>query len=264
MANNQLYAGAFEAPAYPAIRNIDMADLGDALARGVADFRAMPSHILFLCVLYPIICILLSRFALHDAVLPLLFPLVSGFSLLGPVAAIFLLELSSQREQGHRVGWRNSFAVFRSPSIGAIVAVGLVLLALFVAWLWAALALYGAIMGDDVPGSMGAFLGRIFSTEAGWTLIVVGNLVGFLFAVVVLAISVVSLPLLVDRHVGATLAVVTSIRAVLANPGPMAAWGLIVACLLIAGSIPFFVGLAVVMPVLGHATWHLYRKIVVP
>ena len=93
-------------------------------------------------------------------------------------------------------------------------------------------------------------------------MIVVGVSVGFLFALLVLVISVVSFPLLLDRDVGLAAAVWTSVRAVILNPGPMAAWGLIVAGGLVIGSIPLFLGLIIVMPVLGHATWHLYRKVV--
>src|SRR4029453_13967063 len=100
----------------------------------------------------------------------------------------------------------------------------------------------------------------VFTTSAGWTMILVGVGVGFLFALLVLAISVVSFPLLLDRDVGLDAAVWTSIRAVAANPGPMALWGLIVAAGLVIGSIPVFLGLIIVMPVLGHATWHLYAR----
>jgi len=102
----------------------------------------------------------------------------------------------------------------------------------------------------------------VATTEAGWRLMLWGNAIGFAFAVVALAIGVVSFPLLLDRDVGAASALTTSVRAVIRNPIPMAAWGLIVAGLLLVGSLPAFVGLAVVMPVLGHATWHLYRKVV--
>jgi uncharacterized membrane protein len=104
----------------------------------------------------------------------------------------------------------------------------------------------------------------VLFTRAGWTLIVVGNLVGFLFAVVALTISVVSFPLLLDRDVGAAVALLTSVRVVVANPLTMALWGLIVAALLVIGSLPMFIGLAVTLPLLGHATWHLYRKAVEP
>src|SRR5262249_50672115 len=118
--------------------------------------------------------------------------------------------------------------------------------------------------GPALPVSIGSFVRDVFTTGAGWTLIVVGCGVGFLFAVLVLTISVVSFPLLVDREARLDTAVWPSIPAVAAHPVPMAMWGLIVAGALVIGSLPFFVGLIVVLPVLGHATWHLYRKVVAP
>jgi uncharacterized membrane protein len=139
---------------------------------------------------------------------------------------------------------------------------GLLLMAIFLLWLNVAIWLYDVTLGPEQPASLSAFAHDVFATEAGWILIVAGIGIGFLFAVVVLAISVVSVPLLLDREVGIITAILTSLRAVAANPGPMAAWGLIVAAGLVIGSIPLFFGLIVVMPVLGHATWHLYRRVV--
>jgi uncharacterized membrane protein len=154
--------------------------------------------------------------------------------------------------------------VLHSPSLGAIVALGVLLMAIFLIWLAVAEAIYIANFGYGGPGTLQQFVHNVFFTHAGWTLIAVGTGTGFLFAVVVLAISAISFPLLLDRDVGAAVALATSIRVVAANPVTMALWGLIVAALLLVGSIPFFIGLTVVMPVLGHATWHLYRKAVEP
>jgi uncharacterized membrane protein len=138
----------------------------------------------------------------------------------------------------------------------------LLLLAIFGIWIGVAAALYDATLGPEPPASIGAFAHDLLTTGAGWALIGVGFGVGFLFALLVLAISVVSFPLLLDRDVGLPAAVWTSVRAVAANPVPMVLWGLIVASGLVIGSIPLFLGLIIVVPVLGHATWHLYRKMV--
>jgi uncharacterized membrane protein len=263
MSHSHILVGTGEHVADPAVRRISPADLMDALAKGYDDFSAMPSHAVFLCVIYPVIGILLAGLTLGYALVPLVFPLAAGFALVGPFAAIGLYELSRRRKAGLDVSATDALDVLRSPSIGAIVALGLLLTAIFLIWVATAHAIYVAYFGYGSPASVGQFIHDLFGTEAGWKMIVVGNGVGFLFAVAALMISVVSFPLLLDHEIGATVAMLTSVRAVLANPFTMALWGLMVAVLLVIGSIPLFLGLPVVLPVLGHATWHLYRKIVV-
>lgn len=255
-------ASAIWRPGEPAVRAIGLTDLRDAVAKGIEDFNAVPTHAVFLGIIYAVLGIILFRLAFGYDVLPLVYPMLAGFILLGPCAAIALYELSRRRERGLDVSAEHLLEVFRSPSIGAIVRLGLVLLAIFFAWLVAAKTMYAQIMGGAVPASLGEFSHQVLTTSAGWQLIVVGNAVGFVFAAVALVISVVSFPMLVDRNVGAATAVRTSVRAVAANPLTMAAWGLFVVAALIVGSLPLFFGLAVVFPVLGHATWHLYRRIV--
>ena len=246
----------------PAVRRIEPADLRDALAKGFSDFGEYRTDVIFLCVIYPVVGIVLARLTFGHEMLPLLFPLASGFALLGPVAAVGLYEMSRRREQGTLISWADAFGVIRSPAIGAILVLGLVLLAIFLLWILAAQVIFLLTLGPEPPASTAAFVHDVFTTSAGWAMIVVGVGVGFLFALLVLVISVVSFPLLLDRDVGLFTAVQTSIRAVLANPRPMAIWGVIVAGGLVLGSIPAFLGLIIIMPVLGHATWHLYRKVV--
>jgi uncharacterized membrane protein len=246
----------------PAVRRIEVADLREVLARGVEDFGAYRTDVIFICIIYPLAGLILARVAAGYDMLPLVFPLASGFALVGPVAAVGLYEMSRRREQGADITWLDAFGVLKAPAFGAILVLGLVLLAIFLLWLAAAWAIYHATLGPEPPASVGSFVRDVFTTGAGWTLIIVGNLVGFLFAVLVLTISVVSFPLLLDRDVGLYTAVATSILAVVTNPVPMAVWGLIVAGGLVIGSLPALLGLIFVMPVLGHATWHLYRKVV--
>jgi uncharacterized membrane protein len=261
MSSSHLLVGA-SAPAQLEIKHITPSDVLRALAQGVNDFAAMPSHAVFLCVIYPLIGLLLIAFVSGNALVPLAFPIAAGFALVGPFAAIGLYELSRRREAGLDTSSSHAFDVLHSRSIGAIIALGILLMLLFLVWVAVAHAIYVANFGYNAPHSIGKFVSDIFTTQAGWTVIIVGTIVGFLFAVLALTISAISFPLLLDRDVGAAVAVLTSIRVVLANPVAMAFWGLIVALLLVAGSLPFFLGLTVVMPVLGHATWHLYRKTV--
>jgi uncharacterized membrane protein len=262
MAQIHVIGGTGDRLELPAIRSIGFHDLADALAKGWDDFSAMPSHAIFLCLIYPLVGLFLIGLAFGYSVLPLLFPLAAGFALVGPVAAVGLYELSRRRESGLDSHWTHAFDVLRSPSFPAIVALGLLLMGIFLAWLGSAQAIYQSLFGYLPPSSYSKFIEDVFTTQTGWSLILWGNLVGFFFAVWALIISVVSFPMLVDRDVGAAAAITTSVRAVVANPVTMAAWGLIVAALLLIGSLPAFMGLAVVMPVLGHATWHLYRKVV--
>ena len=246
------------------IRKIGPSDLGDALRLGWQDFTAVPSHAIILCVIYPVLGLVLFRMVLGYSVLPLLFPLAAGFTLIGPFAALGLYELSRRRERGEEAAAWDAMHVLRAPSFGAMLGLGTLLLALFVTWIAAADAIYIATFGHAPAASIPDFATRVLTTPEGWSLIIVGCGVGFLFAVVALCVSVVSFPLLLDRHTTAIDAIRTSLQAVRKNPFAMAAWGLIVAALLVIGSLPFFVGLAIVLPVLGHATWHLYRKVVEP
>lgn len=244
----------------PEIRRMTRADVFDALRQGLDDFRAQPSHYAFLAVIYPVIGFALFTWASRGDALELIYPLAAGFALVGPIAAIGPYEISRRRERGLDASWGHALDVFRSPALPSLAAVGFVLLVLFGAWIATAEAIYVWALGADRPESVPALLREVFGTGGGWLMLLVGNLVGFLFALVALCVSVVSLPLLLDRNVGSAVAISTSVRAVRQNPGPMLLWGFIVAGLLLLGAIPALAGLIVVLPVLGHATWHIYRK----
>jgi cytochrome c oxidase subunit 2 len=251
-----------------AVSRITVADLREVLVKGFDDFGAYRTDIIFLIVIYPIISLVIGAAALHHELIPLLFPLASGSLIMGPFVGVFLYEMSRRRElnlQRHHEdnhSWANALSVLRSRNLGAIMLLGAILVAMYLVWVAVAWWLYRTISGPQPLYSVGRFVQDLFLTEAGWWLIGAGCGLGFLFAALTLVITVVSFPLLLDREVGLVTAVSTSIRAAAANPIPIGAWGLVVGAGLVIGAIPLFIGLVVVMPVLCHATWHLYRKLV--
>jgi uncharacterized membrane protein len=261
-AGSQTGYAAYARTLDPTIRKIGAGDLTNALRAGWEDFLAKPSHAVFLVLIYPIVGVFLLLYTVGYDFFPLLFPLAAGFALLGPVAAIGFYEISRRREAGLDTSWSHALDVFHSPSFGSLAALAGWLTAIFILWLFTAWMIYQWTFPGQHITDIPAFIGDVLTTPAGWTLIIVGNLAGLGFAALALTLGAFSFTTLVDHNAGFDLALRTSVRAVRANPVTMALWGLIVAAALVLGTIPFFMGLAVVLPVLGHATWHLYRRTV--
>ena len=252
-----VYFGPEALAATPRVRRIGPGDCFSALKEGLDDFFSMPTYPVFVGLFYAVAGIALFAMTSVGNALHLAFPLAAGFALIGPFVAIGLYEMSRRRERGLAVRGRDAFTVLRSPALPSILAFGLLLLAIFAAWIFAAELIYVWLYGPNPPAAAPSFFQDVLTTDRGRTLIVVGVLVGFCFAALALALSVVSFPLMLDRDVGLVPALDASLRVTRANPLAVAFWGLIVAVALVLGSLPLFFGLAVVFPVLGHATWRL-------
>jgi len=255
-----VYFGPDALAATPRVVRIGPDACLSALSEGFDDFFAMPTYPIFVGLFYTVAGVALFAMTSFGNALHLAFPLAAGFALIGPFVAVGLYEMSRRRERGLAVRGRDAFTVLRSPALPSILAFGLLLLAIFAAWMFAAELIYVWLYGPNPPAATIPFLQDVLATGRGWTLIVVGVLVGFCFAALALAISVVAFPLMLDRDLGLVPALDASLRVTRANPLAVAFWGLIVAVALVLGSVPVFFGLAIVMPVLGHATWRFYRK----
>ncbi len=244
----------------PTIRTIAITDLKEVLAAGFNDFAAHPTHRMFLSLVIPVAGILFIRFAMGAGIWALIPPIFAGFALIGPFLAIGMYGLSRRHETHPAVTWRGAADAFRSASMPSILGLGLVLLIIFITWIQVAELIYQATFAPVAPDNAVDFFNMLFTTGEGRLMMLIGNTVGLIFAIVVLSISVISFPLLIDKHVRFVTAITISVKAVVANPLTMTVWGIIVVGSLVLGALPFFIGLAIVFPVLGHATWHLYRR----
>ena len=247
------------------VNKIRLRDLVDAVDKGIDDFKEKPTHLFFLAVIYPVATLFGYMVVANDNLMPLVFPIMAGLVLIGPFIGIAMEEMSHHRERGMDMSWGHAFNFFEEPAAKDIIILGCLLVALFLGWVAMANTIYVMTVGDAwSTGTMTVpeFVTAVLTTPQGWMLIVIGNVAGLMFAIVSLAIGAISFPMLLDKPVGLATAVATSVRAVIANPIPLAAWGIFVALSLLVSALPLLVGLAVMVPILGHSTWHLYRKIV--
>ncbi len=246
----------------PVIRHISISDLVDALSEGLRDFKAYPAFGLLFGSIYAVGGLILLACALWWDLLYLVYPLAAGFTLIGPFVAVGLYEVSRLREREQIPSWRAVFGAIFSQGGKEISWMAFVTVFLFIVWMYQVRLLIAVFFGlHGLPA--GSFPGILFSTPEGLAFLAVGHVVGGVLATVVFSITVISFPLLLDREVDFVTAMITSVRSVVGNPLPMLGWAICVSLLLLTAALPMFLGLVVVLPVLGHTTWHLYRRIVV-
>jgi len=247
----------------PVVRPITFGDVAEAMIEGLRDFQAAPLLGMALGALYCVagIAVVLSVTTLGMSYLA--YPLVAGFALIGPFVAIGFYEISRKREAGERPGLGDVLRTMTSRS--EIGWMAFVTLFVFIMWMYQVRFLMALFFGLNASFvSLTQFIAVVLTTNEGLLFLLVGNIIGAFLAAVMFSLTVVSFPLLLDRDVDCVTAMVTSVRAVVKSPAPLLGWAAVIVVLLVISALPFFLGLIVVLPVLGHATWHLYRRIIVP
>jgi uncharacterized membrane protein len=247
----------------PVVRRITAGDIAEALGKGLRDFQALPLYGLAFGTLYTVggIAIVLCMTAF--GMVYLVYPLAAGFALIGPFVATGLYEVSRRRETGEPISYRAIWSAITSR--GEIGWMAFVTLFFFIIWMYQVRLLLVLLLGLNASfSSISEFVTVVLTSNEGLLFLVIGNLDGAALSLILFSLTVVSFPLLLDRDVDFVTAMVTSVRAVVASPVPMIGWAAVVVVLLVVSALPYFLGLLVTVPVLGHATWHLYRRIVAP
>lgn len=248
----------------PVVRRIGVHDVVEAFVAGLRDFQGAPLFGLFFGGLYALgglaILMSLTRFGLPY----LAYPLAAGFVLIGPFVAVGLYEVSRRREAGEPLGWGPVLGVVFAQSQRELGWMAFVTLFVMMMWLYQVRLLLALFLGFQSFSSFMGFLTVITSTAEGLMFLAVGHVVGAVLATILFSLTVISFPLLLDREVDFITAMITSVRAVSTNPVPMLGFAAAIAALCLVAMLPAFLGLVVLLPVLGHATWHLYRRVVEP
>lgn len=245
--------------AYDVTQNLTVPDLLAALKLGWQDFAAYPLYGLVIGCVFAGAGLLLSYALLGLGEASWLVPLTAGFPLLAPFTAVGLFEVSRRRENDLPVSWRSFFGAVRGRGDEQIVSMGGVVFVAFGFWMIVAHAVFAIFVGEM---GMGAEALAVLQTGPGLAMLGVGSLIGGLMAFGFYAITVISLPMLVDREIDFLSAIIISLKTMKANGPVMLIWAAIIVAALVLAMIPAFLGLLVVLPVFGHATWHLYRRCV--
>jgi uncharacterized membrane protein len=238
------------------IRTMTLGDIKQALAAGVDDLKHSRTDALIIGAIFPLAGVIFAAAWVVQGILPFIFPLLAGFALLGPLSTLWFATLSRQRELGEE----SISGIFSEPRLTSIQRLAGTAIMIFFTWNLTAAIIYLLTLGSSNEAADAPFYIRVFTTQAGWELIIIGCAVGAAFALITLAISVISFPVVIDRPVSAYQAVSISVQAMVRNPVFVLGWGVVVVAGLIFGAVTCLLGMVFVLPVLGHATWHVYRR----
>ena len=251
-------------PTMPIVRPVTFTDLRACLAEGIADFRRAPLYGLFFGAVYAIGGLMIVALVFKLEMSYLAYPLAIGFALIGPFVAVGLYEVSRRLEAGRPLDWPGVLRVIYDQRRRELSWMAFVVLFVLWIWLYQVRLLIALFLGSRASINLGRFVHAVLSTPEGLTFLAVGHLVGAALALLLFSVTVIACPLLLDRNVDFITAIITSVKTVATSPVPMILWGLMVVVLILLASLPAFLGLLVVLPVLGHATWHLYRRAIAP
>lgn len=245
---------------YRVVNDLTLADLRNALASGLKDFAAHPVYGLFFAAVYVAAGLFLYVALVDWGQAEWLIPAAAGFPLIAPFTAVGLYEVSRRREVGLPLGWGKVLGALRGHGDDQILMMGGIVFVAFSFWMIVAHSVFAIFLAESGIGSESL---AIFTTRAGIMMLVVGSAIGALMALAFYAVTVISLPMLVDREVDFLTAIITSLATFRGNRLVLLVWAVVIAVLLFAAMVPLFLGLLVALPVLGHATWHLYRRAVI-
>lgn len=251
---------AAQAPLKLRISRLSMQDVIEALQAGWRDFRRYPLYGLFFGGIYALGGLFIVAMLAFYHLPWMIIPVAIGFPLVGPFVAVGLYEISRRHESGLPITWRGVLAeVFRQRE-RQLSWMAFVVLFIFWIWIYQVRLLLALFLGFKIPATLAAFATVVTTTPQGMLFLLVGTIVGAALATILFSVTVISMPLLLDHDIDFVTAMITSLRAVYQNALPMLAFGVVVAALALGSLVPAFLGLLVVLPFLGHATWHLYRR----
>ena len=254
-----------EAPPAPIVINkVTVDDINASLKAGIADFLARPVMSGFFGLFYTVFGLFFVWCLAGLNMIWMIIPAAIGFPLVAPFAAAGLYEISRRLQREEAFSWSDILTVMAGQRQREMGWMAFVTLFIFWVWmyqirLWLAILLQGSSFSD-----FEGFLAIIFFTPEGWTFLAIGTCVGAFLSAVLFTVTVVAMPMLLDRESDFVTAMITSLRVVSENPGVMLTWAAIISITMLVSLLPAFLGLIITLPILGHTTWHLYQRVVQP